>query len=745
MSFAGIVSLVALFSYLPLMIISWRQYRRRRANLAFVVYLAAMTYWQLAAVMISTLDDPATVLLWYRMMVTGAGGQFIFYAFFVQTFLEVKETKFIRAAGWLLVVLFFLSTWSHLIISDIFRSPITDLYIPNFGVLMPLMGVSVYGYLGYAMFLLVKAYRQVHSPQQLNRIRYLLLGAGVVCIGTISNFNPDLQAFPIDVACAVVNAWTIAVAIGRHKLLDFSIVIRKGLLYSILTIVIAILYFLVIGLAVGIFHASGNAQIFIMLGLSLLAALIAQPLRDQGQLWIDRYFFREKYNVTQMLQRLSRTAASTLNLDSLTTMILEDVTSTIHISKAAFFLKKDKTGEFLLNTQYGLDANQSYHFSFRNDHPIINWLSKNQRVLTKSEFETQIQFRALWDRERDLLNKLDAELFIPVIAKGELVGLFTLGLKDSEEQYSQDDVLTFTTLADQTAVAIANARLFLQLESTLAALRKAHDELEIRVQERTADLALANQALQVENAERLRAEEDIKRYADELERSNQELQQFAYVASHDLQEPLRMVSSYMQLIERRYGDQLQEDAKEFIGYAVDGAKRMQNLINDLLAYSRVGTRGKLFEEVDLCKVVQQSQRNLMVAIEENHALIKSDHPLPVIQGDSTQMIQLFQNLIGNALKFHGEKTPTIHISAECQNGFHHIVVSDNGIGIDSQYANRIFLIFQRLHTREEYPGTGIGLAICKRIIERHNGQIWVESKLGEGAAFHFTIPVIKRL
>jgi light-regulated signal transduction histidine kinase (bacteriophytochrome) len=362
----------------------------------------------------------------------------------------------------------------------------------------------------------------------------------------------------------------------------------------------------------------------------------------------------------------------------------------------------------------------------------------NEKALTHSEIEMLPQFKALWGREKDQLEQLGAVLFIPVIAMQELVGIFTLGPKRSEEQYSQDDVLTLTTLANQTAVAIENARLYWQLESTLGTLRKTHDELELRVQERTAELAQANQALQAENAERLRAEEAIKRYTKELERSNQELQQFAYVASHDLQEPLRMVSSYLQLLERRYGEQLETDAKDFINFAVDGAKRMQALINDLLAYSRVGTRGQPFAEVDLNLIVQQTNNNLKIAIEENKASIICD-PLPVVYGDYTQLTQLFQNLIGNAIKFHGNRAPKIRISEESKNGLVHLKVSDNGIGIEPQYADRIFLIFQRLHTREEYPGTGIGLAICKRIVERHGGSIWVESQTGEGTTFHFTL------
>jgi light-regulated signal transduction histidine kinase (bacteriophytochrome) len=294
-------------------------------------------------------------------------------------------------------------------------------------------------------------------------------------------------------------------------------------------------------------------------------------------------------------------------------------------------------------------------------------------------------------------------------------------------------------VANQTAMAIENARLFWQLEGMVEALSVAHDELELRVQERTSQLATANQALQAENAERVRAEEAIQRYAKELERSNKELQQFAYVASHDLQEPLRMVASFLQLLERRYSEKLDQNAKDYIFYAVDGAKRMQTLILDLLEYSRVGTRGKPFAKINLNEVIQQVQSNLKITIRENKAKIACSR-LPMVFGDDTQLIQVFQNLIGNAIKFHGEQNPEIHVSSKRKNGNYEIMVRDNGIGIDPHYAERIFLIFQRLHNREDYPGNGIGLAICKRIVERHGGTIWVESQAEQGATFHVTLP-----
>ena len=244
-------------------------------------------------------------------------------------------------------------------------------------------------------------------------------------------------------------------------------------------------------------------------------------------------------------------------------------------------------------------------------------------------------------------------------------------------------------------------------------------------------------------SEQKRAAADLEAYADKLERSNRDLQDFAYVASHDLQEPLRMVSSYVQLLSKRYGDQLDEDAKDFIAYAVDGAKRMQKLINDLLEYSRVNTRGKTLTRISSQHALDTAMKNLAFAVEEKGAQISHD-TLPEVTADDGQLSLVFQNLIANALKFQAEDTPKIHVGAErcSKRGKPQWLfsVKDNGIGMKAESLERIFTLFQRLHAREQYEGTGIGLAICRRIIERHGGKIWVESSLGEGSTFYFTLP-----
>jgi len=309
--------------------------------------------------------------------------------------------------------------------------------------------------------------------------------------------------------------------------------------------------------------------------------------------------------------------------------------------------------------------------------------------------------------------------------KQEEIRLLAIRVKETNESTARTKVAIVT--------GNALALLFLALAGIVILQEMSHRRiaeeevrtlnvgLERRVAERTAELA-----------ER----------AQELTRSNMELQQFAYVASHDLQEPLRMVASFTQLLAKRYRDKLDDDARDFINYAVDGATRMQTLISDLLFYSRVGTQGKLFETTPCDALMDRVLDSLKLVIKETGAVITHD-PLPTVLGDPGQIGQLFQNLLTNAMKFRGDKAPCVHISVEQDGRNWKISVSDTGIGIPPEHADRIFVIFQRLHTKTEYPGTGIGLAICKKIVERHGGRIWLEATPGGGSTFCFTIPTME--
>jgi len=297
---------------------------------------------------------------------------------------------------------------------------------------------------------------------------------------------------------------------------------------------------------------------------------------------------------------------------------------------------------------------------------------------------------------------------------------------------------TLVCLAVGGAVAVALAARFARpiVEMAQAARQIGEGMLETRVSiKRSDELGMLAQSMNELAASRQKAEKDLADQAKELARSNQELEQFAYVASHDLQEPLRMVASYSQLLERRYKNHLDGEAGEFFDYIVDGVKRMQGLIHDLLLYSRVGTGGQDFAPTDCGAVMRRVLAVLRGAVEESGAQVTQD-ALPTVMADESQLEQLFQNLIGNAVKYCNSGAPAVHVSCQREEGRWLFSVKDNGIGIDPQFAEKIFVIFQRLHSREEYAGSGIGLAVCKKIVERHGGKIWVESESGKGR--HFT-------
>lgn len=342
-----------------------------------------------------------------------------------------------------------------------------------------------------------------------------------------------------------------------------------------------------------------------------------------------------------------------------------------------------------------------------NDDVFARMIQHGQPFLEQAWQQRQATYSLVSDAsEGQLLQVLGAQtwLLVPIHTKERLWGLLVVLLKD-RSLFIDDDLRMLELLAQQCALVLHNYRL-------IGELQQYSEQLEHKVEERT----------------------------EALRRSNEELRRYAYVASHDLQEPLRTVTSYLQLIEQRYPDKLDDEGKEFIAFAVDGAVRMKNLISDLLVYSRVENRARSFALLDVEAVLNKSILVLDAAISENEARITHD-PMPKIVADEDLLMQLFQNLIANAIKYRSARPPEIHIGANCKDGFWTFSVRDNGIGIDKQFLERIFIIFQRLHTAEEYPGTGIGLAVCRKAAELHGGRIWAESEVGKGTTFYFTIPV----
>ena len=487
--------LLALLCYAVLLVLVFPRARRYRLYRFFALYLLSMAIWSLGSAMMRL--DPSHITFWNKVLNGGAVIMpFAFYGF-VQAFLGEREDRLLWA-GLVILIGMEIAVALGLMATDA-RLLEGGLLEVDTGPGIIIQAIYWTTFVGLAAWRLVRAYRRTKDPVLRNRIRYPLLGVGFVMLGAATNTVPALGMLPIDHFGNLINALLLTYAILRYQLVDISLVFRKGLLYSIPTAIIGIGYFLIISLAILLFSAFSGPQLFLLsLLVAAIAALVAQPLRDRAQLWIDRLFFREKYDSSLMLQRLSRTAASVLDLDELTSMILDEVTTTVHIERAAFFLKQEQSGEFHLIAQRGLD--QDADLRLRADHPVGDWLSAHGNALTRYEMDVIPQFKALWREETEDLERLAAELFIPLKATGELVGILAVGPKLSQEVYSLDDQLTLTTLANQIATALENARLHdetrrrnreLVLLNRVIAMSAASQDVQSMLQAVCRELALA--------------------------------------------------------------------------------------------------------------------------------------------------------------------------------------------------------------------------------------------------------------
>jgi PAS domain S-box-containing protein len=452
--FVAFTPLLALLSYAILLVVVLRRGLESRLSHFFAFYLFVMAIWSLGSAMMRL--QPDYIVFWNKLTTGTAMIMPLAFYGFVQVFLKKTPKIWLWAAIFVLI---------GLEVTNALGLMMTNVRLLEGGLvafdvspIIYLMAALNVGFLVLSFSLLMHAHWRTSDPVLRNRIRYPLIGAVVVLAGGLTNLVGSVAYYPIDHAANFLNAFLLAYAVLRYQLADITLVVRKGLLYSIPTAIIGAAYFFLISLATTLFRASASSQILLLsLAVAAITAVAVQPLRDRAQLWIDRLFFREKYDASLMLQRLSRAVASVLDLDRLTNMILDEITTTMHIKSTAFFLKRVDSREFRLMAQRGLVRDVDVRLI--EDHPLVDWLSKHEDALSRYEVDLIPQFKALWGEERKDLERLGAELFVPLKAKGELVGILTVGPKLSQEAYSQDDQRTLTTLANQTATALENARL----------------------------------------------------------------------------------------------------------------------------------------------------------------------------------------------------------------------------------------------------------------------------------------------
>ncbi|MDY6877714.1 MAG: ATP-binding protein [Chloroflexota bacterium] len=686
---AAWIPLIAFFCYGGLFLIILRKGPPKWEARVFVSYLVVMIVWSIASFLVHADLGIFGILLWGKVLIGASTVMPITFYHFVRVFLGIREHKWLLHLGYVLwgATLVVLFTTGYVLEE---AHTVQGLYHVETGPAMSFIAAYDAFFLLLAMFYLLRRYREAKDPSHRNRVGYLVIGTSLVLMGGLSNSIPNVRMYPVDIVANIINAILIVYTILRYQLLDIILVVRKGLLYSIPTAIIGGIYFFTIYLAVNLFHIVTGYQIFFLsLVVAIIMALAFQPLRDRVQFWVDRLFFREKYDAGLMLQRLSHTVASVLDLDELTSMILDEVTTTMHIERAAFFLRQEKSDEFRLIAQKGLDPNAD--FRLRKDHPVVRWLSRNEHALTRHDMGVMPQFRALWEQEIKDSERIGAEIFIPLQARGGLVGILAVGPKLSEETYSQDDQLTLTTLANQTAVAVENARLY--------------------------------------DAERQRSAE---------------LDAFAHTVAHDLQNPLGLVIGFAETLEKDYTAMPGEETRHYLHTIARNARKASSIINELFLLAEVSKVEVQASPLDMASIVAEAQQQLAHIIEEYQAEIVVPEAWPVALGYGPWVEGVWVNYLSNAIKYGG-RPPHVELGAAIQaDGTVRFWVRDNGPGLTPKEQSPLFMPFTRLDWSRS-GGHGLGLSIVRRVVEKLDGQVGVESKIGRGSVFSFTLPGVVTL
>jgi PAS domain S-box-containing protein len=507
MSAALFFSELALICYAVLLVLVFRRGLRLRVNQLFALYLASMAIWQLAYIIVCLSHTADMALLGYRLSTAAVTAQFILFCFFARALLRIRARPALILLGiliWAGVTLAALTDEAHFLI-DVRRNAATGLFVPEYGPLIVLVTVSTVGFLGFGIASLVRGFRQATSSMERNRLRYVLIAILIIFAGALANLVPSLIGHPIDVIANIISASLFSYAILRYQLLDVTLVVRRGLAYSILTITIATVYLLSVLLFERLMRAAvGFGAYLVPVALAMVAAVLLQPWRDKTQAWVDRLLFREQYDSRHMLQELSRQAATIIDLDTLGNLLLNQICGRMHMERAALLFDERGGEGFTVAAQRGLDEGGA-GLRLGRDHPVVQRLQHTERLLRASEMDTLPQFRSLWDQEREELAHLGAQLFVPLQVKEELVGILAVGPKLSGEAHSPDDEMTLSTLANQTAVAVENAILLATTRAQVAELT-ALQEIGVRLVS-SRDLPTVLQVVAESGARLLRADE----------------------------------------------------------------------------------------------------------------------------------------------------------------------------------------------------------------------------------------------
>lgn len=800
-----IICVLALICYLALLVLVGKNARRREQR-QFLMFLLAMIVWQVSVTAVALTNNPGTAILWYKIAL-GLGSSFgLFYAIFVREFVGVHTHGGVIRLGYAIAILS--AVWTIAggpnVVDSVYKDPRSFMWLPTLGVLTYPMGLYLYGFLGYGMYNLARHFRASTQPIARNRLRYLLIGVTLVFIGSIINYSETLKVYPLDIIANVLNAVLIAYAILRFQLLDITLVVRKGLFYSIPAALIGASYFLAVFLIVNILHAVTNYQaVLVSLAMAAITAIVLQPLWAKLQDRLDKYFFREKYDTNLMLQRLTSTASSVLDLDRLSGMILAEITSTMHIVTAALLLREKESGEFYPEASHNIQPRLGLRL--RNDSPIIGWLSTSKTVLTSHQMDIVPEFRSLWGQELSDLRAMKAELYVPLIAHGDLVGILVLGPRLSELGYTADDAGTLMTLANQTAIAVQNAWLYqaaidekeqseIILQQAFAGIMVLDHDMQIvamnpgaeTITGCNANAIIGKRVTEVFGPELwdiggplftaiesgrpvapmetvLSARNAVRdallgvtplpsgyllNFADITQLKQVDRLKSSIVAnvSHELRTPLASIKGYTEFLLNEYEGDNRELRRQFLAIIESEADRLTHFINELLDLTRLesGRIDRDMEWLALDQIVRESVQTLAIQADEATVTIHLELPDQGIwlPANHNLMMSAIKNLVSNAIKF-SHAGGQVDVRLKQADNLLTLEIADQGLGMSPEDLPYLFTKFYRSESARKagIRGTGLGLALAKEAIEHHHGAITVTSEVNVGTRFVVTLPV----
>jgi signal transduction histidine kinase len=801
----GVVSGAALVFYAALLVLSLRKGLRSAAERYFALYLGTMMVWSLGALMMFV--DRAHAPFWNHVMMMGVAVMpFAFYGF-VQGF-RGRSTgdAFIALAGICALVMLFFAATGHLVTNQSVAD--NGMIRASFGRAMPIFGVYYVFFQGLAGVLLIRDLTQRQDFATRNRTRYILTGLIVIMAGALTNSLPLGGAVPLDIAANLVNALIISYAISRYQLLDLTLIARKTLAYSLWTALIVVGYLLIVFLAVDLFELVGGQRLLLALLLAVPVAIVAQPIRDRAQGWVDRSFFRETYDAGLMLQRLSRQLAAVLEPARLVQLMLDEITGTMQAS-AVLLLRDKETGDFVVQgteaaPRDGNGASALRRLRLRSDNPIAVWLAGHDEVLNVQILDVEPQFLGLWAQERADLQAAGVEFFIRLSVARELVGILVLGARRSEAPYTFEELRTLQTLANQAAVAVHNAWLYgealTEKERAQTILRAAFAGIVVMDQRfqvlemnpsaeaitgrrltalktgALSELLGADLARNPALAEALRVASPLApievrlnggsrsrdvllgmtplrggfllNFADitRLKEADRLKSEIVANVSHELRGPLASIKGYTELLLEDMDGNDPALRLRFLSVIDEETDRLANFINDMLDLTRLesGHVDLMLAPVAIDMLLAEVVRSLDLQARTADVLVHIEVTagIPPIQLDRSLMHSALKNLISNAIKFspHGA---TVEVKAETAGAALIIDVIDHGPGIPAEDLPFLFTKFFRGRTAREagISGTGIGLVLAREAIQRHGGNVTVESAPGRGACFRVSLPV----